>query len=817
MNYHNRWQTYVLFALLVVAVSWAGIAEAQWSRDPNQNTNPLPAGFSGQASSKQSVTDGMGGIITGWVHESGVVTYRAQRVDSSGFPLWGAAGSTVIGDASALVGPPHIAPDGNGGFFLAWSKDVGNYTLVLAQHVDGSGNPTWNAGGVGMQQLALVGTVQMNPQIASDGNGGAIVSWIDESDPGSDDVRATRINSAGTRLWSSATVALTPYDVENLVMVEGQAPGEVCLAWNENIGGDRGWDIYGQILFPDGTISWQDWSQAALCERNGDQQYPQLVSFGNGGLMALWYDFANSQYYYGAKNDDGTNQFGSNGYGLTGMYEFQQFARLTEGQNQDAFIVFEDASNTPGGAVRIAAKYFQANVDWTWGQYGKTIHEAECTGNRIDAMADPSGGLFVVLNENNLINQLSSYHINALGEPTWPEGNRIFSTRITWSDTKVDLVPDGNAGFVAGWLGIDIQAWAYIPAVQKIDYNGFMADNGFSMTSVADRPNDQGGEIIASWQASPLDNSLDQAITGYSVWVEDLGTMGAAKANRSQADSPIPAAELAGMLKMNESDVVKLQTAGWVFVSQVPALFASEYSAFCPGFGDSTTAGSHLTGVKVVAHHEDSSIFWTSTTMAGYSVDNLAPGAPLGLAGVNNSGLAHLTWSASGSHDEDLAQYRVYRGTEPGFVQNESTLVGNSLTTNFTDESAAGTVYYRVTGVDVHGNEGDASAEVMVQLAVSGVDALPTTFRHGGNYPNPFNPMTRIAFDLPKTAQVRVSVFNAAGQLVTTLISESLNAGHHEVRWNGQDSTGHSVSSGVYFSRVDAGEFTATRSMMLVR
>jgi hypothetical protein len=148
---------------------------------------------------------------------------------------------------------------------------------------------------------------------------------------------------------------------------------------------------------------------------------------------------------------------------------------------------------------------------------------------------------------------------------------------------------------------------------------------------------------------------------------------------------------------------------------------------------------------------------------------------------------------------------------------DESTLLGTSASTDFLDQTASGTMFYRVTAVDVHGNEGLASGEAMVQLGISAVDAMPTVFSHRGNYPNPFNPMTQIAFDVPKASRVTVTVYDASGRLVKTLVSETMAAGQHEVRWNGQDSHGRSVSSGVYFSRVKAGDFTATRSMTLVR
>ncbi len=377
----------------------------------------------------------------------------------------------------------------------------------------------------------------------------------------------------------------------------------------------------------------------------------------------------------------------------------------------------------------------------------------------------------------------------------------------------MDLLAVHNGGVIATWICDSSNTDEDRPTMQKIDRNGFMADNGFTLLEVQDKPNDQGGELIVTWEASPLDNEAFRAIESYSLWVADLGL----EKSDPMAMVPAKASDLAAMLKMEQGEVEILQKAGWVYTGQIPALFQNEYSTFCPSFGDSIGEEIQMTGVKVVAHHLEQGTFWAGLEMEGYSVDNLAPGAPVNLVGTPDAGAAVLIWSASGHHDEDLSEYLVYRSTEPGFVMDESTFVGSSLTPDFRDATVSGPVYYRVTARDVHGNEGAASDEVLVLLGVSAVDSLPTFFSHGGNYPNPFNPMTQISFDVPATSAVRVSVFDAAGHLVKTLVSETMNAGHHEVLWNGQDGQGHGVSSGVYFSRIEAGDFSATRSMTLVR
>lgn len=93
----------------------------------------------------------------------------------------------------------------------------------------------------------------------------------------------------------------------------------------------------------------------------------------------------------------------------------------------------------------------------------------------------------------------------------------------------------------------------------------------------------------------------------------------------------------------------------------------------------------------------------------------------------------------------------------------------------------------------------------------------PQAFRLMKNVPNPFNPATTIAFELPEVADVDVAVYNLVGQRLRTLVKEQKAPGRYQVVWDGKDDAERDVSSGVYFYRYRAGDFWATRRMLLVR
>ena len=86
------------------------------------------------------------------------------------------------------------------------------------------------------------------------------------------------------------------------------------------------------------------------------------------------------------------------------------------------------------------------------------------------------------------------------------------------------------------------------------------------------------------------------------------------------------------------------------------------------------------------------------------------------------------------------------------------------------------------------------------------------------NYPNPFNPVTKIRFELPAASRVRLEIYDVTGRLVKTLVNKSsMPAGQYETSWNGKNNNGQSVSSGIYFYKMEADRFQKVRKMVLIK
>ena len=131
------------------------------------------------------------------------------------------------------------------------------------------------------------------------------------------------------------------------------------------------------------------------------------------------------------------------------------------------------------------------------------------------------------------------------------------------------------------------------------------------------------------------------------------------------------------------------------------------------------------------------------------------------------------------------------------------------------------TYFYRVTAVDIAGNESAYSSEI--NATPSAITALiyregtPGGFALHNNYPNPFNPVTTVRFDMPEQAEVRLIVYDIMGREVAQLMSGLLSAGYHKVVWAGLDAFGRPVPSGTYIARLVTPDYTKSIKMVLLK
>jgi len=174
------------------------------------------------------------------------------------------------------------------------------------------------------------------------------------------------------------------------------------------------------------------------------------------------------------------------------------------------------------------------------------------------------------------------------------------------------------------------------------------------------------------------------------------------------------------------------------------------------------------------------------------------------------NGVVTLTWALSEA--DGLSGFHVYRSDvrdgEFARITNEMLLPGDAYI--YRDESAESgrTYYYRLGAVD---NDGEFASPV------KRVDTPASPLGLSQNFPNPFNPVTTIAFDLKNADHIRLSVYDARGAKIRTLAEGPYEAGPHSVVWDATDENRARVASGTYFYRLEAGGLLLTRRMVLLK
>ena len=96
-------------------------------------------------------------------------------------------------------------------------------------------------------------------------------------------------------------------------------------------------------------------------------------------------------------------------------------------------------------------------------------------------------------------------------------------------------------------------------------------------------------------------------------------------------------------------------------------------------------------------------------------------------------------------------------------------------------------------------------------------ETLPMTYNLHNAYPNPFNPVLTLRYDLPEDALVNITIYDMMGRQVKTLINRSQTAGYKSVQWNATNDRNEPVSAGLYLYTIEAGQFRQTKKMVLLK
>jgi len=760
-------------------------------------------------------SDGEGGAFFAWIDvRSFPYPIYVQRVDAYGRPLF-AVNGTAITSSPAYPQSLAIVSDGAGGAFIAWHDYRNSNYDIFMQRIDSDGNPLWTANGITI--IALAGD-QTSLDMVQDGGGGAIIVW-DDARTGSPGIYAQRVAADSTSMWTAGGVEVVSAGFASVdhpdVATDGT--GGAVVVW-EAWSGMMDNDLYCQCINPDGTIRWT-WLTGGqlICNDPSDPSSPEIVSAGRGGGIIIWADGRNGSLDIWGTFIDGnaTVYWTANGEAISLGAGNQQWPVVIADEEAGAIICWEDYRN---GGGDIYAQRISSYGTKYWAMNGTPICTADGQQTRPAIINDGDGGALIAWQDYRIwSNEVYAQRIDDSGSALWAADGAKVCASLPIVDAGLALATDGAGGGIVAWKEIRTGS-SYQLYANRVEANGYWGYPAPGITGVADVSADQGGQITVDWGASRLDAFPDLAITSYSIW---RSISPAEAASMETAGKKIVDVRKTGELPVSSEARVILDGEGyaWEWLSDQPSLTQEQYSYTAATLWDSTGLGNGKSHFMVAAHTSTPSVFWFSAADSGYSVDNLAPGVPLGLAGEQSYTPEGLGLSWDPNVESDLFGYRIYRDIDASFEPGPGNFVASTTDTfSFDGDWSWDSGYaYKVTAVDVHGNE--SLWALFMSSEVTGDDPMPlpdATFLEQ-NYPNPFNPNTTIAFGLKSGGFVNLSIYDAAGRLVAVLINESRTVGPYTAVWTGKAENGSPAASGVYFYRLSAGDFLETRKMILLR
>lgn len=767
---------------------------------------------------------------------------------------WTQGGSPFLNTNGWWGNRAYAAPDG--GVVVVLSATIG----ADIQRLNGMGDIEWGSPPLSDQ---LVQAAHAN-QVAASGlvpvpGGGYYFAWDDRLTlQGASEPRVLRVNAIKQQLWDPA--GIIPFlggghASEGTEICAGAEGGVFVSALIRDVDPWYApWTVRMQRLLSDGT---QAWGTAGILVASTNPvvsfQRPLAVPDGVGGAFVMWAEQDQVTYQY----DYRVQRVSSAGVALwpAGGIQALEFVG-----SMPAFLLGDGA----GGVYvcrqsnsGIGATHLDANGNPLWGAGGIELVGTPVNGNSgaVDVTANASGlcvGWQTAYTNAGLVQRFApangapvfaqptqvagsgldaaprvlmtsngetivawklvgagvmANRLGAAGSPLWSATGVVMVQNSAATDLLI--VDDGADGAIVEFTVV--QTYSQSSFAQRIEADGDLPMLSGTLTAAADVANDEGGALALSYHAPYADAGEElPEVTGYNVWRLVPGAP-AKSAASAVADEPEALAALqastVGIVRLSAEQAQRLRfPAGtWESLGFNAAVLDSQYRFVAATRNDAGPAVPNADETFVVtAHSTTPSMFGVSNALSGHSIDNRAPAAPQQLAGAFAGGSVTLSWAAN--TESDLVGYAVYRGAGASFVPAPGNRLAQVATPHHADPAYAVGDYYKVTAVDRHGNESPVATLAPAQ--VSGVGGAPraSVLTVEPNVPNPFNPSTTVWFDLPRSGELSVTVYDLRGRIVRLLHDGVLEAGRHQVEWDGRDQAGVASAAGVYLLRLETAD-----------
>ncbi|MDD5087620.1 MAG: T9SS type A sorting domain-containing protein [bacterium] len=806
------------------------------------------------------ISDGAGGIVLAWSYQTGMDVYaiRATRIQSDGGLPWGES-ITVASMPPIRNGEPRLCSDGSGGAYVAWNSHIAgsqDYD-IWAQRLSANGEAMWQANGVCLCSLP---GYRMNLSLASSRSGsvtdGCLLTWEDDREyTGYARYFAQKLNPAGLARWEeNGTLFCDSARAYCKLSICSDGAGGlvgVCEDYSATSEDDWGANISATHLDEQGAMAWPMERMPVLIEPR-DQSLPVIIPQSDGYLVAAQSEVerGNQLVFQKLNRTSGERLFGEDGVNLVRCYQYGGWGALAVpmsggrtgllwSENHSYYLILDSLGGVEGG---LRDRELAQGLDTVYGFW-----------NVGSVCADGSGGFFASCTIGNEEYGFLSFlsHVGADGERISDEdGEWVWRDDVNEGQWNVALAADGTGGCYAmfsAYVGGEYGLYA-----RRYDAHCLPLWDEVVMLS------DQ--TLWDSYQLKVIPRSNGSCIVAYSDYVAGLmmariAAVGAISWKITVADS--------SLMPWNPRLVPDGQDGAYCVWpddrrgTDRDLIYAQHVSADgVPlwqenGIPVSDPVPRQLSPRPVVDPDDNLFVVWIDQTDATNEQVMAQKFSPTGVREWSNTGLPvcdapygqftpaavsdqmgglFVVWSdyrtLSGSSRHPLLAGNHLNGEGQAgpdpFWQPQLGAILCDSTTELIDspllvESSPGTAV--ILWVTDRWQSSSRILDLLGQrIGAVGLAAeeqaseIPNAFTLLPCYPNPFNSTTAIAFDLPVTSKVRLAVYDVLGREAAMLTDRVLPSGRHDLLFDAS-----ALASGVYFCRLQAGDFAQTRKMVLVK
>ncbi len=475
----------VIALALFLAVAFAQSAFAQWSNDPSIGAPICTYGASvgGLETKLTAISDGAGGIFAAW-HGSGNVFRMVitQRLGLDGRMLWPAEGFTVAQSPGAWGRVLHMASDHAGGMIILIEGKAYGFTQNVIQRINGLGIPLWASAGIFLYECN---------GLVSDGAGGAILVGVGGPDPRSwvfEDVGlyAYRFDASANLVWSRQLISMVNQGGRPNPKIVSDGNGGAVIAWMDYRAGGYGEaDIYAQRISPAGVVQWVT-TGVPIVVVPGDQSEVALTPDGTGGAFIAWIDsrVSDKNVYAQRINGAGIVQWTANGINVSSANNANMNCRSIVSDGSGGVVVAWSQWKSCGGMVGCAQRLSgSGTLLWPVGGIDLTGCEAEA----VEVISDGVGGFVAVWdqwNVNKLFYDIYAQRFSAGGTRLWASNGVPVST-YPINNRHATPVLDGRGGVIVPLTLENMYGVASALYAQRINLDGtlgapaLIANGGF--------------------------------------------------------------------------------------------------------------------------------------------------------------------------------------------------------------------------------------------------------------------------------------------------------------------------------------------------